>query len=186
MLSVEHLVEDDYRTLLEFRTELRRFLHWSEQQAREAGLSPAQHQLLLAVRGYPDPKGPTVNEVAEHLVLRQNSAVELIDRAEAAGYVTRVPDPSDRADRAHPPHPRRPVGGWPVWPRPTSRSSAGWGRASTGWSPASTPVVSRHAMSDSRLGAVRGRRFDERRPQGLHLVEEPRTGHDLLGRREAR
>jgi DNA-binding MarR family transcriptional regulator len=93
---VDHLVEDDYRTLLQFRTELRRFLHWSEQQARDAGLSPAQHQLLLAVRGHPDAKGPTVNEVAEHLVLRQNSAVELIDRAEAAGYVNRVPDPSDR------------------------------------------------------------------------------------------
>ena len=93
---MDHLVEDDYRTLLEFRTELRRFLHWSEQQARDAGLSPAQHQLLLAVRGHPDAKGPTVNEVAEHLVLRQNSAVELIDRAEAAGYVNRVSDPSDR------------------------------------------------------------------------------------------
>ena len=62
----------------------------------DAGLSPAQHQLLLAVRGHPDAKGPTVNEVAEHLVLRQNSAVELIDRAEAAGYVSRVPDPADR------------------------------------------------------------------------------------------
>jgi DNA-binding MarR family transcriptional regulator len=92
---VVHLDDADYGTLLEFRTELRRFLHWSEQQARAAGLSPAQHQLLLAVRGHTDPKGPTVNEVAEHLVLRQNSAVELIDRAEAAGYVTRVADPSD-------------------------------------------------------------------------------------------
>jgi DNA-binding MarR family transcriptional regulator len=93
---VERLDDEDYRRLLTFRTELRRFLRWSEQQAQTAGLSPAQHQLLLAVRGHGDPKGPTVNEVADHLALRQNSAVELIDRAEAAGYVMRVPDPSDR------------------------------------------------------------------------------------------
>ena len=92
---MDTLDDEDYRRLLTFRTELRHFLHWSEQQARDAGLSPAQHQLLLAVRGHPDPKGPTVTEVAEHLVLRQNSAVELIDRAEAAGYVQRVPDPAD-------------------------------------------------------------------------------------------
>jgi DNA-binding MarR family transcriptional regulator len=92
----QQLVDTDYRRLLDFRTELRHFIRWSERQARDAGLSPAQHQLLLAIRGHPEPSGPTVNEVADYLVLRQNSAVELIDRAEAAGYVMRVTDPTDR------------------------------------------------------------------------------------------
>jgi DNA-binding MarR family transcriptional regulator len=84
--------EEDYRRLLEFRTGLRRFLRWSEQQARAAGLTPAQHQLLLAIRGHPDGRGPTVGEVAGYLLLRHHSAVGLVDRAEAAGLVTRRPD----------------------------------------------------------------------------------------------
>jgi DNA-binding MarR family transcriptional regulator len=84
--------EEDYRRLLELRTGLRRFLRWSEQQARAAGLTPAQHQLLLAIRGHPDGRGPTVGDVAGHLLLRHHSAVGLVDRAEAAGLVTRRPD----------------------------------------------------------------------------------------------
>lgn len=85
----------DYERLLRFRTALRRFLHWSEEQAREAGLTPSQHQLLLAVRGHADPAGPTMGEVADHLVLRHHSAVELVDRAQAAGLVRRCADADD-------------------------------------------------------------------------------------------
>jgi DNA-binding MarR family transcriptional regulator len=84
--------DDDYRRLLELRTGLRRFLRWSEQQAKAAGLPPAQHQLLLAIRGHPDDRGPTVGDVAGYLLLRHHSAVGLVDRAEAAGLVTRGPD----------------------------------------------------------------------------------------------
>jgi DNA-binding MarR family transcriptional regulator len=84
--------DDDYRRLLELRTGLRRFLRWSEQQAVAAGLTPAQHQLLLAIRGHEDERGPTVGDVANHLLLRHHSAVGLVDRAEAAGLVTREPD----------------------------------------------------------------------------------------------
>jgi DNA-binding MarR family transcriptional regulator len=84
--------DEDYRRLLELRTGLRRFLHWSEQQARAAGLTPAQHQLLLAIRGHPDRRGPTVGDVAGYLLLRHHSVVGLVDRAEAAGLVTRQPD----------------------------------------------------------------------------------------------
>ena len=58
-------------------------------------MTPAQHQLLLAVRGHPDPRGPTVGEVADYLLLRHHSAVGLIDRADAAGLVARVGDPDD-------------------------------------------------------------------------------------------
>jgi DNA-binding MarR family transcriptional regulator len=87
--------DEDYRRLLELRTGLRRFLRWSERQAAAAGLTPAQHQLLLAIRGHPDPRGPTVGDLAGHLLLRHHSAVGLIDRAEAAGLVTRSPDPDN-------------------------------------------------------------------------------------------
>jgi DNA-binding MarR family transcriptional regulator len=87
--------DEDYRRLLELRTGLRRFLRWSEGQAESAGLTPAQHQLLLAIRGHADPRGPTVGEVAESLLLRHHSAVGLVDRAAAAGLVRRGPDPDN-------------------------------------------------------------------------------------------
>lgn len=83
----------DFEYLLRLRTGLRRFLRWSEQQAQAAGLTSAQHQLLLAVRGHPGDTTPTIGEIAEYLVLRHHSASELIDRAEAAGLVVRNPDP---------------------------------------------------------------------------------------------
>jgi DNA-binding MarR family transcriptional regulator len=84
--------DEDYRRLLELRTGLRRFLRWSEDQARAAGLTPAQHQLLLAIRGHRDERGPTVGEVAAYLLLRHHSAVGLVDRAESAGLVAREQD----------------------------------------------------------------------------------------------
>jgi DNA-binding MarR family transcriptional regulator len=89
------LTDADYEDLLALRTGLRRFLRWTEQQAEEAGLTPAQHQLLLAIRGHSDPNGPTIGEVADYLLLRHHSAVGLIDRADAAGLVERVRDPED-------------------------------------------------------------------------------------------
>jgi DNA-binding MarR family transcriptional regulator len=88
--------EEDYRRLLAFRTGLRRFLAWSEAQARSAGLTPKQHQLMLAIRGHDDPRGPTIKEAADYLLLRHNSAVELVNRAEAGGFVKRQPSEGDR------------------------------------------------------------------------------------------
>ena len=90
-----HMRDADYEDLLALRTGLRRFLRWSEQQAETAGLTPAQHQLLLTVRGHSDPRGPTVGEVADYLLLRHHSAVGLVDRADAAGLLKRVRDPED-------------------------------------------------------------------------------------------
>jgi len=96
------LSDDVYARLLALRTGLRHFLRWSEQQARAAGLTPAQHQLLLAVRGHDDPRGPTIGEVADYLLLRHHSVVGLIDRAEEAGLVQRSRDPTDhRVVRLH-------------------------------------------------------------------------------------
>lgn len=89
------LPDEVYGRLLALRSGLRRFLRWSEQQARAAGLTPAQHQLLLAVRGHGDPRGPTIGEVADYLLLRHHSTVELVDRAEAAGLVVRTRDEAD-------------------------------------------------------------------------------------------
>jgi DNA-binding MarR family transcriptional regulator len=86
------LDQADFEHLLQLRTGLRRFLRWSELQAQAVGITPAQHQLLLAVRGHPNPAGPTVGEVAEYLVLRHHSASELIARAGAAGLVERTSD----------------------------------------------------------------------------------------------
>ena len=52
--------DEEYTKLLAFRTGLRQFLRWSEDQAATVGLTPAQHQLLLAIRGHPDSRGPSV------------------------------------------------------------------------------------------------------------------------------
>jgi DNA-binding MarR family transcriptional regulator len=86
------LTESEFEQLLALRTGLRRFLHWSEEQARAAGITPGQHQLLLAVRGHRSDAGPTIGELAGYLLLRPHSTSELIDRAASAGLVTRSPD----------------------------------------------------------------------------------------------
>jgi len=89
------IADSDYERLLEVRTALRRFLHWSGEEAAAAGLTPAQHQLLLAVRGHPGGEAPTIGELAEHLLLRHHGAVQLVDRAEAGGWVRRAGDVLD-------------------------------------------------------------------------------------------
>ena len=90
----------DFERLLAFRDGLRHFLRWSEDQAKGVGLTGAQHQLLLAIRGHGGP--PSVGDVAHHLLLRHHSVVELIDRAVAADLVERAADPDDqRVVRIH-------------------------------------------------------------------------------------
>ena len=91
------LDQADLEHLLELRTGLRRFLRWSEEQAKAAGLTGAKHQLLLAVQGHPDPAGPTIGEIADYLVLRHHSAVELVNRAVKEGLVRRNPDPASKS-----------------------------------------------------------------------------------------
>ena len=93
--GVHELTRGDFENLLAFRTGLRRFLHWSQTQARAAGLTPAQHQLLVAITGHPGGHGPTIGDLAGYLLLRHHSAVELVDRAEAAGLVERRSDADD-------------------------------------------------------------------------------------------
>jgi DNA-binding MarR family transcriptional regulator len=88
------LQDEDFRRLLAFRDGLRRFQHWSEAEAKAVGLTGAQHQLLLAICGHGTP--PSIREVAQHLLLRHHSAVELVDRAVAAGLVERIGDEHDQ------------------------------------------------------------------------------------------
>ena len=86
----------DYRRLAEFRFLLRRFLAFSEAAATEAGLTPRQHQALLAIKGAPEGTAPTIGHLAERLGIRPHSAVELADRLEQAGLVRRAHDQADR------------------------------------------------------------------------------------------
>jgi DNA-binding MarR family transcriptional regulator len=89
------LTRQDFERLLEFRVSLRRFQRWSEDQAKAEGLTHVQHQLLVAIKGHPGNRPPTVGDLAGYLLLRPHSTVELVDRAEAAGLVERIPDLDD-------------------------------------------------------------------------------------------
>lgn len=75
----------DYQALAEFRFEIRRFLNFSEQIARAAGLEPQQHQALLAIKGLPEHRTATVGVLAERLLIQHHSAVELVNRLETKG-----------------------------------------------------------------------------------------------------
>lgn len=90
------LTDSQFAQLLEFRYALRRFNHWSEQQAAAAGLTAAQHQLLVAVRGHPEPMGPTISDLARYLLVRHHSAIGLLQRVEARGLVRRHADDTDQ------------------------------------------------------------------------------------------
>jgi DNA-binding MarR family transcriptional regulator len=96
MREPQQLSRGDCQNLLAFRSALRRLLQWSQGKAAEAGLTAAQYQLLLAVKGHDGGKGPAVGDAAGYLLLRPQSAVELIDRAEGAGLLERWQDGDDR------------------------------------------------------------------------------------------
>ncbi len=85
----------EYEALSEFRYLIRCFLEFSQDAARKAGLAPAQHQALLAIRGFPAGHAVSVGELAERLRIRHHSAVELVDRLFTAGLVTRASDEQD-------------------------------------------------------------------------------------------
>jgi len=115
--AAEPIGDAEYAQLLDFRDGIRRFLHWSETQARSVGLTATQHQLLLAIRGHrdgavdahvdaqvdarvdaqvePTVRAPTIGDVAAHLMLRHHSAVELVGRALAAGLIDKIADEDD-------------------------------------------------------------------------------------------
>ena len=95
-MTVPDLSDADFRALATFRHQLRRFIAFSESAARVVGLEPRQHQLLLALRGLPEDLEPTVQVLADRLVLKHHTVVELLDRLEAAELVRRDRSPDDR------------------------------------------------------------------------------------------
>ena len=90
------LLPADYQALAEFRYQIRRFVRFSEQVARAAGIEPQQHQLLLAVKGLPAEKKATIGELAERLQIQHHSTVELVDRLTEGGFVERQRDEEDQ------------------------------------------------------------------------------------------
>ena len=81
--------QSEYEALASFRYSLRQFLRFSEDAARELGLTPHQHQALLAIKGFPSQQHVTIGELAKRLQTRHNSAVELVNRLAAEKLVTR-------------------------------------------------------------------------------------------------
>jgi DNA-binding MarR family transcriptional regulator len=88
----------DYQSLAELRYQVRLFLHFSEQAAREAGLEPRQHQLMLTLKGLPAATRPRIGELAQRLQIQHHSTVELVNRLAAGGYVRRHRGGDDRRE----------------------------------------------------------------------------------------
>lgn len=98
MTSDGDLTADQYRDLAEFRRQIRQFLHFSEATAKEFGIEPQQHQLLLAVQGLPEGARPTIRELAARLFIQHHSAVELVNRLEMTGAIARSPGQEDKRE----------------------------------------------------------------------------------------
>src|SRR5664279_234954 len=96
MAKTKQLSKSQYEMLAAFRYALRQFLHFSEEAAHAAGITPQQHQALLAVKGFPKRDCVTVGELAERLQLRHHSAVGLINRLVLEKLVARTPSNEDR------------------------------------------------------------------------------------------
>ena len=97
-MNSQQVKSADYQALAEFRYQIRRFLHFSEGAARQAGIEPQHHQLMLAVKGKPDEEQARIAYLAERLQIQHNSAVELVDRLVKKGLITRTRGEQDRRE----------------------------------------------------------------------------------------
>ena len=88
----------DYQALAEFRFQIRKFLHFSEQAVQGAGLERGQYQLMLAIKGIPTSLRPRIRDIANRMHIQHHSAVELINRLEGGGYVRRARTAEDRRE----------------------------------------------------------------------------------------
>ena len=93
---LDNPIQPNFKAMAELRYQIRRFLRFSENAARQSGIEPQQHQLLLAVRGLPDGLKPTVGVLAERMQLQHHSTVELIDRLVERGWLCRLRATDDR------------------------------------------------------------------------------------------
>jgi DNA-binding MarR family transcriptional regulator len=96
MKGTRPVTQTEYEALAAFRARLRQFLAFSEAAAETLGLTPRQHQALLAIRGAPKGESMTIGELAVHVRLRQNSAAELADRLQSLGLLRRQTSTEDR------------------------------------------------------------------------------------------
>lgn len=96
MAAAKKLSQSQYESLAAFRYALRQFLHFSEMAAKRTGVTPQQHQALLAIKGFPGREGIRVGELAERLQLRHHSTVELVDRMMKLRLVLREIGGTDR------------------------------------------------------------------------------------------
>jgi DNA-binding MarR family transcriptional regulator len=92
------VTRSEYQALAELRYQIRRFLRFSEDAAQSVGLEPQQHQLLLAIKGFPGKSEPTIRDLAERLQLRHHSVVGLIDRLVDRKLVERIRSEVDRRE----------------------------------------------------------------------------------------
>jgi len=95
---MKRLTLSDYQALAEFRFQIRKFLHFSEQAVLASGLERGQYQLMLAIKGIPEGVRPRIRELANRLQIQHHSAVELINRLESGGYVRRERAQEDRRE----------------------------------------------------------------------------------------
>ncbi len=96
MARADEIRDRDYRALANFRYQIRKFMRFSEEVARKAGLEPRHHQSLLAIKGLPAGTSPTVGELAEQMQIQHHSAVELVDRLAQRGLMKRDRSGKDR------------------------------------------------------------------------------------------
>ncbi len=89
------ITKTEYEVLAEFRYTLRSFMSFSEQAVKEVGITPQQHQALLAIKGFPGREQITIGELSERLQIKHHSAVGLLNRLEAEKLITRSPDQQD-------------------------------------------------------------------------------------------
>jgi DNA-binding MarR family transcriptional regulator len=95
---MKKLTMSDYQALGEFRFQIRKFLHFSDLAITAAGLERAQYQLMLTIKGLPPELRPRIRDVANRMLIQHHSAVELVNRLEAAGYVRRERAADDRRE----------------------------------------------------------------------------------------
>ena len=93
--DLDYVPKQDFETLSDFRYQLRRFLHWSEQLTRKAGITNLQYLLMLHVKGYANREWATITELAERLQAQHHGVVALVPRCEKLGLVERTPHPTD-------------------------------------------------------------------------------------------
>ena len=95
-MSARKMSKADFRTLANFRYELRRFLRFSEQVTHKNGVRPLQYLLMLQIKGFPGREWATVAELAERLQAKHHGVVALVSRCEAAGWVQRKTSRGDQ------------------------------------------------------------------------------------------